>query len=401
MPSLLRSWSDAAITSVGYFWMALWAFVLGYLVSSAIQVFVTRERIHRAMGSEGPRAVGLGAVFGLVSSSCSFAALATTRTLFAKGAGLAPALAFLLGSTNLVIELGVVIAVFLSWQFVVGEYVGGVMLIGFTWLLVRLTQPTAWVEAARKQLDGGHDDGDVLDWRQQITSLEGWGRVARQYRMEWQMVWKDVTIGFTAAGLIRTFVPRSFFEGLFVGTDGALGLGDIVAHAAVAPVAAMFTFIGSMGNIPLAAVLYDNGVSFAGVMGFLFSDLIVVPVLRIHTQYYGWRLAAYIAGLFYVATVLTATLLHLGFDAFGWLPEVAGGGQQTFFAVDHTLFLNLFFVLVTAGLAWIGWRTEPEMAGHGHGHGRGGGWFDQGMTVLAIACFAWLIGGLVVAAVLS
>ncbi|HJL40187.1 MAG TPA: permease [Myxococcales bacterium LLY-WYZ-16_1] len=216
----LERWQTASTTSLGLFWMAFWAFGLGYLVSSLIQAFVTRERMQKSMGRAGPKSVALGTFFGFISSSCSFAALATTRSLFTKGAGLVPALAFLLASTNLVVELGIVIGVFLTWQFVVGEYVGGILLILLTWLVVRLTGPQDLIhrarEHARKQ-EGSEDGRESSDWRRLIRTREGWRRVAERYVMEWRMVWKDVTIGFTVAGVIAAFVPRSFFQTLFVG----------------------------------------------------------------------------------------------------------------------------------------------------------------------------------------
>jgi uncharacterized protein len=281
----LETWHTAAYTTAGLFWMALWAFGFGYLISSMIQVFVTRERMKKSMGEAGAASVGLGMVFGFLSSSCSFAALATSRSLFTKGAGLIPSLAFLLASTNLVIELGIVIAVFLSWQFVVGEYVGGVLLLLLMWILVRLTYPTRLVEQAReraRQEEGQRGDEEIPDWQKLIQSTEGWRMVAMRYVMEWRMVWKDVLIGFTVAGIIAAFVPRSFFEALFVGSGSQdPAFWEVLLQAVVGPAAAFFTFIGSMGNIPLAAVLYSNGVSFAGIMAFIFSDLVVFPVLRI------------------------------------------------------------------------------------------------------------------------
>lgn len=363
---LLQTWRTASVTTLGLFWMAFWAFGFGYLVSAMIQVFVTRERMKSAMGEAGPKSVALGTGFGFLSSSCSFAALATTRSIFAKGAGLIPALAFLLASTNLVIELGIVIAIFLGWQFVVGEYAGGVLLILLTWLVVRLTRPKKLIEKAREtaQAQEGEDDGDVPDWRKLITSAEGWRRVADRYVMEWRMVWKDVTVGFTVAGIIAAFVPRAFFQALFPGSGG--GEGDaapwqVAADALIGPVAAFFTFIGSMGNIPLAAVLYSNGVSFAGVMAFIFSDLVVLPVLRIQAKYYGWRMALYILAVFLVVLVAAAVILHYAFAAFGLLPDGASAQSVTerdFFKVDYTLVLNLAFAALSA--AFLVWKTRAK-----------------------------------------
>lgn len=382
------------MTTLGLFWMAFWAFALGYLISSMIQVFVTRERMRRSMGEAGAGSVGLATFFGFISSSCSFAALATTRALFAKGAGLVPALAFLLASTNLVVELGIVIAVFLGWQFVVGEYAGGVLLILLMWLLVRISYPKKLVERARQRAraaEGGEDSGEVPDWRRLIRSAEGWRRVAERFVMEWKMVWKDVTIGFTVAGIIAAFVPRAFFQTLFVGSGEAEpAFWQVLLQCLVGPVAAFFTFIGSMGNIPLAAVLFDNGVAFAGIMAFIFSDLVVLPVLRIQAQYYGWKMALYILVVFLCILVASALLLHYGFAAVDLLPEAGSGKSVTgrdFFQVDYTLFLNLGFLALS--LFFFGWRVKsrglPQLDTDKLS--------DQILLILALLALAWLAIG--------
>jgi len=290
----LKTWNDAALTSLGFFWMAFWAFALGYVISSCIQVFVTRKRMQQTMGKAGPKSVALGTFFGFISSSCSFAALATSKSLFKKGAGLIPSLAFLLASTNLVIELGIIIAVFLSWQFVVGEYLGGLLLILFMWLIVKLTLTSRLEEDAREHVGSDdEEDGEVADWKERATSLQGWKMVAQQYFMEWGMVWRDVTFGFPGAGVIAAFVPKEFFETLFVGSgsNSDPGFVQVLLQTFVGPLAAFFTFIGSMGNIPLASILFANGVSFAGILAFIFSDLVVFPVLRINAKYFGWKMA--------------------------------------------------------------------------------------------------------------
>ncbi|MCW8194345.1 permease [Proteobacteria bacterium 005FR1] len=392
MESFLSTWHQAATTSLGLFWMAFWAFGLGYLISSMIQVFVTRERMRRSMGTTGAKSIGLATLFGFISSSCSFAALATTRSLFTKGAGLVPSLAFLLASTNLVIELGIVIAVFLGWQFVVGEYVGGALLIVLMWLVVRFTYPRKLTDKAREHAREAEQSGDkeeVPDWRKLIRSREGWCKVASRYVMEWHMVWKDVTIGFAVAGIIAAFVPREFFRALFVGSGSENpAFWEILLQSLVGPVAAFFTFIGSMGNIPLAAVLYSHGVSFAGIMAFIFSDLVVLPVLRIQAQYYGWRMAFYIVGVFLVVLVTSALLLHYGFAVFGVLPDPATTKsvvERDFFAVDYKLVLNLIFIALSALFLIWRWRTMGPPGGHG------------GRVLFTLACIALLWLGVGVA----
>lgn len=389
MQPWIESWHEAARTSAGWFWMALWAFALGYLLSSLIQVVVSRERMRAAMGDDGARSMALGTLFGFLSSSCSFAALSTTRALFARGAGLSASLAFLLASTNLVIELGVVIALFLSWQFVVGEYVGGLLLIGFAWVFVRVTRPEKLVAAARQRMaDSGVDDGDGAGsaWRATLTSVAGWTRIGRQYLMEWQMVWKEVLVGFTVAGIIAAFVPDGVFQTLFPGTGAGsqaeLSFWQVLVQTLVGPVAAFLTFIGSMGNVPLAGVLFGHGVSFAGVMAFLFSDMVVLPVLRINARYYGWPLALYMLGLLLSGLVLVSLAMHYGLLALDLLPDDVDGPAATAragpFALDTGFVLNVLALLVSATLVVLVRRAGPDEQGddscemHGGDEGNSG-----------------------------
>ena len=240
--------------------------------------------MQKAMGGNSLKDISLGTFFGFISSSCSFSALATTKSLFQKGAGFSAALSFLLASTNLVIELGIVISIFLGWHFVVGEYVGGILLVLITWVLVRIIRPKSLIQKAREHLgrDKGSEQGDLgnRDLKARLSRGENWAKVARQYKMEWGMVWKDVTLGFTVAGIVAAFVPDSFFQSLFINSGSAsdtFTFTEVLQHVLVGPLAAFLTFIGSMGNIPLAALLFGKGVSFGGVMAFIFSDLVVFP----------------------------------------------------------------------------------------------------------------------------
>ena len=407
MQNFWQLYSEAVITSLGFFWKALWAFILGYIVSSAIQVFVTRERMQKTMGEAGAKSVGLGTFFGFISSSCSFAALATTKSLFKKGAGFVLSLAFLLASTNLVIELGIVIAIFLGWQFVVGEYLGGVLLILCSWLFVRLTKPQTLIEKVRRRLrnregEDNNDSQEAPDWKQKIQSIKGWKQVARKYFMEWKMVWKDVTVGFTIAGMIAAFVPPAFFQALFIGAGQKNpGFLAVLENAIVGPLAAFFTFIGSMGNIPLAAILFSNGVSFAGVMAFIFSDLVVFPVIRINAMYYGRKMAFYILGIFLAALVTTAIAMHYGFSILGLLPETTTSKitETQNFAIDYTLFLNIIFLAITGFLAWLRFGGKKDGKQHHHHHHHGGGkqgLIDNILSKLAMVSYIWLAGGLIV-----
>ena len=401
MNSFLEKYGEAAYTSAGFFWMALWAFILGYTISSCIQIFVTEERMQKTMGHAKTKDVFLGAFFGFVSSSCSFSALATTKSLFQKGASFTASIAFLLASTNLVIELGIIIAVFLGWQFVVGEYVGGFLLILLSWLLIRLINPKKLIKQAREHLPGGKEEGsDKASFKQKIKSSESWARIGKQYFMEWNMVWKDVTIGFTIAGIVSGFVPDSFFQTLFINTgegQQTFGFFTLLEHVVVGPVAAFLTFIGSMGNIPLAALLFSKEVSFAGVMAFIFSDLVVFPVLRINAKYYGWKMSLFILFLLFSSLIGTALLLHYGFRLFDIIPspQAINITEQEHFKIDYTFFMNIGFLIISGILLYFGFVKGKDVSHHKEMAPKSAT-LEKVLKWIAFACYIWLAVGLIV-----
>jgi uncharacterized membrane protein YraQ (UPF0718 family) len=402
MNNFLQKWGEAAYTSTGFFWMALWAFILGYVVSSMIQIFVTEKRMQKTMGDAGRKSMLLGTFFGFISSSCSFSALATSKSLFQKGASFSSAIAFLLSSTNLVIELGIVISIFLGWQFVVGEYIGGLLLILFSYILIRIINPKKLIKNAREHLGQG-DDGDdskTKPFSQKVKSKESWIKVGKQYGMEWKMVWKDVTVGFTIAGLVSAFVPDSFFQTLFINTgtgQTSFSFFTLLEHVVVGPVAAFLTFIGSMGNIPLAALLYGKGVSFAGVMAFIFSDLVVFPVLRINAKYYGWKMSLFILFLLFTSLIAASLILHYGFNFFDLLPKGIQKSiiDQDHFQIDYTFFMNLGFLAISGILVYFGFFRDGGISHHKEMAPKSP-ILERALKWLAFACYIWLAGGLIV-----
>lgn len=399
METFYKQWGEAAYTTTGFFWMALWAFILGYALSSMIQIFVTKQRMQKTMGKDDTKSVALGTFFGFISSSCSFSALATTKSLFQKGASFVSSIAFLLASTNLVIELGIIISIFLGWQFVVGEYVGGVLLILISWLLIRLINPKKLIEKARKNLGEGEEEKeDKNSFSDKLKSKENWAKVGKQYGMEWKMVWKDVTVGFTIAGIVAAFVPDSFFQTLFINTgDGQQDFSffTLLEHVVVGPVAAFLTFIGSMGNIPLAALLFGKGVSFAGVMAFIFSDLVVFPVLRINAKYYGWKMSIFILFLLFTALIGTSLLLHYGFNLFDMIPEVSKKGitESEHFKMDYTFFMNIAFLVISGVLVYIGFFKGKDVKHHKEMAPKSP-LLEKILKWLAFACYLWLTIGI-------
>ena len=401
MNQFMKAWGEAAYTSLGFFWMALWAFALGYLISSMIQIFVTEKRMQKTMGDKSGKSVLLGTFFGFISSSCSFSALATSKSLFKKGASFVSSIAFLLASTNLVIELGIIISIFLGWQFVVGEYVGGVLLILSSWVLIRIINPKKLIKKARERLDESSEEhSDKSSLTEKITSHENWAKVGKQYVMEWKMVWKDVTVGFTIAGIVAAFIPDSFFQTLFINTgegQQSFGFFTLLEHVVIGPVAAFLTFIGSMGNIPLAALLYGKGVSFAGVMAFIFSDLVVFPVLRINAKYYGWKMSLFILFLLFTSLIATSLLLHYGFDLFNLIPQGTDKSitDKQHFAIDYTFFLNLAFVALSGLVIYFGFYKWKNVKHHKEMAPKSP-LMENILKYISFVCYAWLLIGIVV-----
>ncbi|MGK7369232.1 MAG: permease [Candidatus Halalkalibacterium sp. M3_1C_030] len=384
--SFLELYGESAKTALGFFWKSGWAFVLGYFVSGMIQAFVPKKELTQYMGEAGFKSVSLSTFFGAVSSSCSFAALAAARSLVKKGAHFIAAVAFMFASTNLVIELGILILIFLGWQFLAAEIVGGLILIAISSFLIKLTYPESWLEAARDKVES---EGDGLtedfDWKKRIKSKEGWQLVGHKFVNDWKMAWEDILIGFTIAGFVAVMVPESFWTTLFLAD--AQHLPDWVIaleNALVAPFVAAATFIGSMGNIPLATVLNENGVLFAGIMGFIYSDLMVPPLVHINAKYYGWRVALYIAGVMFISIVITALILNGLFSLLGIVPESERAiAEITQFKIDYTFWMNLVFVWIAG---WLVWQNNKYLQEHEMKmmEMEGGGWLKRTIVYLFI-----------------
>jgi hypothetical protein len=399
MDSFLTTYGEAAKTALGFFWKAGWAFVLGYSISAMIQTFVPKSRLTRHMGGGGFRSTGIATGFGAISSSCSFAALAAARSLVMKGASWIAAVAFMFASTNLVIELGILIYIFLGWQYVAAEIVGGLLLIAISSTLIKLVYPRKWLEEAREKVhEEAPDEEEDFDPWQRMTSLEGWNRVGHQFVMEWKMVWQEILIGFTIAGFMKAFVPTWFWEALFLqGVEAEFPQFLVtLENVLVAPFVAAATFIGSMGNIPLATVLAGSGVGFAGLMAFIYSDLMVPPLVKVNAKYYGWKVALYIAAIMFVSIVITALVLDAGFGLFGMRPSGAAGAvTEQQFAIDYTFFFNVAFVFFAGLLVALHRRYMGDSEGHeGHDHGGGEG-IDIQKWVARLAIFV-LASGLLV-----
>jgi len=340
-------------------WEVWWALVLGFAISGIVQAWVPRERIESALSGSGPRPVALATGLGAASSSCSYAAIAIAKSLFQKGASAVTALAFQFASTNLVWELGLVLWVLIGWQFTLAEYIGGVVMIGLMSVLLRaFVSPRLEAEARAHalQADTGHQHnavGERLSWRERLTSTSAWSDVAHNFRGDWQMLYKEITIGFLLAGFIAQ-LGNGFFNSLFLTHTG--GVLAALENVIVGPVIAMLSFVCSVGNVPLAAVLWSGGISFAGVLSFLFADLIVLPIIAIYRKYYGTRYALRIVGLMFVTMVTAALIVDGLFSAAGLIPTGPRPSSGDIFgtiAVNYKLALNVLGLVIFAALFWL------------------------------------------------
>ncbi|WP_336328488.1 permease [Halovenus sp. HT40] len=394
-PTILDGVLEALRIGVGFLWTAAWAIIMGLTVTSLVQVYVSKERMAKVLGDGDIAGVTKATVFGAASSGCSFGAVAIGKGLFKKGAHTVNFLAFMFASTNLIVELGLMILILLGWEFLLAELLGGLVLIAVMAVIVHLTLPENLFDEVRDTLnerdresgvtedptcgmegkqeyslttDGGErlqfcsegcmetylqETSSSGGWRDELLSWGGWYRVGNQYRKEWSMIWKDVIAGFLISGFVIVFVPQWVWNALFIQGDGLL----VTAENAVMGVAiAVLSFVGSMGNVPFAVALWGGGISFAGVIAFVYADLITIPVLNVYRKYYGWQIMLYILGVFFVTMAFTGFLMELLFNALGIVPNLAGGEtatDQTYFELNYTFYLNLIAFALSGFLLYV------------------------------------------------
>jgi uncharacterized protein len=340
-------------------WEVWWALVLGFFLSGVVQAWVPRARVERALGGAGPRQVALATGLGAASSSCSYAAIAIAKSLFQKGASLATALAFQFASTNLVFELGIVMWIFLGWQFTLAEFVGGFVLILLMWIAVRALISRPFEEEAREHAQAAqarHEHasaGSQLPWRRRLTSVEAWSDVAHNFRGDWEMLWKEIVGGFLIAGFIA-LLPMDFFNALFV--TGAPSWVQLTENVVLGPIVAALSFVCSVGNVPLAAVLWAGGISFSGVIAFIYADLIIIPIVIAYRKFYGGRMAAAMVGIMFATMVGAALIVDGIFAGLDLIPakrpsidSITSRGVEW----NYTTFLNIAFIGLAAALVWL------------------------------------------------
>jgi uncharacterized membrane protein YraQ (UPF0718 family) len=349
---------DALSLAFGMFWEILWALILGFVISAAVQAVVSKDEMRRLLPDDSPRSLGIACGLGAASSSCSYAAVAMARSVFRKGADFTAAMVFEFASTNLVIELGIVMAVLLGWQFTLAEFVGGPLMIVILAFLFRRFLTRRLVAEAREQADRGllgsmegHAEMDMsvtggTIW-QRLRSPKGFTAIANYFVMDWAAIWKDIFGGLLIAGALAAWVPNSFWESFFFVDHPTFAKlwGPLVG-----PLVAVISFVCSIGNVPLAAVLWNGGISFGGVIAFIFADLIVFPILNIYRKYYGLRVAGFLLVTFYAAMVAAALVVELVFQALGLVPEERNAKiVEASVTWNYTTVLNIIF-LILAGV---------------------------------------------------
>ncbi|MER5546742.1 permease [Streptomyces sp. NPDC002589] len=368
-------------------WEITWALILGFALSAVVQAVVRKATVVALLGDDRPRTLAVSAGLGVASSSCSYAAVALARSLFRKGANFTAAMAFEIASTNLVVELGVILALLMGWQFTAAEFVGGPIMIVVLAVLFRLFLRAGLLRQARAQADRGlagsmeghaamdmsvRRDGSFAD---RLFSREGFTATSHVFVMEWAAILRDLVAGLLIAGAIAAWVPDSFWRGFFF--DGH-PLAAKLWGPLVGPSVAMASFVCSIGNVPLAVVLWKGGISFGGVVAFIFADLLILPILAIYRKYYGARMAAFLLGTFYLAMVIAGYLVEFVFGALGLIPDQADAKlPMEGVSWNYTTWLNIAFLVLaavflvrflrTGGPAMLRMMGGPPEAGHDQG----------------------------------
>jgi uncharacterized protein len=383
---ILAELGEALSMAAAMGWEILWPLVLGFFLSAVVQAVVRREAVSARLAADSPRALAWATGLGAASSSCSYAAVALARSLFRKGASLTSAMAFEIAATNLVIELGIILSLLMGWQFTLAEFVGGPLMILVVALLFRLWMRGQIVDAAREQAEkgvaGAMEGHAAMDmsvqgpgsfWRR-LFSARGFTAVSHYYVMDWASVLRDIVLGLLIAGAFTAWVPTSWLERFFASDEPVLSQiwGPIVG-----PLVAVVSFVCSIGNVPFAAVLWNGGISFGGVIAFIYADLIVIPILLIYRKYYATRAALRITGILYVAMVIAGYIVEFLFSGLGLVPETRSATViEASFQWDYTTWLNLAFLALTAALLNRFARTGGlgmlrEMGGEAVGEGHG------------------------------
>ena len=392
--SAFSSIGDAFSFAFGMTWEVLWALILGFALSGAIQAVVSKQEMRRLLPDDSPRTLAIASGLGAASSSCSYASVALARSLFRQGANFTAAMAFEIASTNLVIELGIIMWLLLGWQFVLGEFIGGPLMIVLLAVIFRLFLKKKLVEGALAEAEQGrrgsmegHAEMDMSVktegrpiWRR-IMGPDGFTATSNYFVMDWAAVYRDVFGGLLIAGALAAWVPDSFWQSVFFAKHHTLALfwGPLIG-----PLVAVISFVCSIGNVPLAAVLWNGGISFGGVLAFIFADLIILPILDIYRRYYGKRMALFLLGSFYTTMVLAGLGVEMLLKVLGLTRTVRDAKvQMASVSWNYTTFLNIIFLAFAGalihryfrrggGIAMLRMMNKPMSSSHSeHAHAHG------------------------------
>jgi uncharacterized membrane protein YraQ (UPF0718 family) len=368
-------------------WQIFWGLSLGFLFSAVIEVVVSKSEMSKLLPDASPRSLTVASLLGAASSSCSYAAVAMARSIVRKGGDFTSAMAFQFAATNLVLELGVLMWVLISWQFAAAEFIGGPIMIIVLVLLFRFFLRQSLKKEAIEQADkgiAGSMEGHAAmsmgeqhgTWKERLSSRDGWIAISHSYVMNWAMLWRDIGIGLLIAGALGAWVPDSFWQKFFFVSHPTVAM---IWGAFVGPFIAVASFTCSVGNVPLAAVLWNGGISFGGVASFIFGDLIILPILNIYRKYYGGRMTEFLAVTFYLAMVSAALVVEALFQSLGWVPtERHTAVVNAAITFNYTTVLDIVFGVVFIALGIVFFRTggprmmsmmgqgEHEHGAHGH-----------------------------------
>ncbi len=382
---IVQGLAQALFTAFSMFWEILWPLILGFTLSGIVQAVVSHQAMAKTLGCDGPKCLTFATLFGIASSSCSYAAVALARSIFQKGASFTSSMAFELASTNLVIELGIILIVLMGWQFAAAEFAGGILMVILIGLIFHFTLAPKLVQMAKtqaeKDLVGRMEGHAAMDMSvsggslfSRLFSGKGFTAVSNYFVMDWASVWVDIVLGLLIAGALAAWVPDSFWRAFFFTNNPTLAK---IEGPLVGPLVAIVSFVCSVGNVPLAAVLWRGGISFGGVVSFIFADLIILPILDIYRKYYGWKVMGYILLTFYITMVAAGYIVEFLFGALGIIPQnrniaaFTGGIQWNYTTILNIIFLILAAALVirfirTGGIPMLRMMNKPaqEMAHH-------------------------------------
>jgi uncharacterized membrane protein YraQ (UPF0718 family) len=378
-------------------WEILWALILGFTLAAVVQSVVRKSEVVKLLGDDRPRTLVIASGLGAASSSCSYAAVALARSLFRKGASFTSAMAFEIASTNLVVELGIILALLIAWQFTVAEFVGGPIMIVLLAVAFRLFLRKRLLDSAREQAERGLA-GSMEGHAAMDMSIQASGPIWRRLRspgastavshifvMEWAAVIRDIVLGLLIAGAIGAWVPDSFWRHFFLTSHP---LAAKLWGPVIGPVVSVVSFVCSIGNVPLAGVLWNGGISFGGVVAFIFADLIILPILNIYRKYYGTRMMLFILGTFYATMVIAGYVIEFLFGAIGLIPSGRHAKVvEASITLNYTTVLNILFLVLAALLVYRFVRSGgiPMLRGMGGGPETAGGHTEGGAHAHATA----------------